>query len=238
MRVIGIDTTTKVFCLALVQDEKILERLIVEGDGYHAEDFVMHLEAVLQKQALQKEAIDGYAISIGPGSLTGVRVGLSFLKGLGFATGKPVVGVPTLYAIAYEARDETACVCPMLLTRREQLFWALYLFSQEPPSLVEASCSPIEELLQEMPDREILFLGSGALVYRGLIEDRLGEMARFGENRISHPDPATIAILGLESIRDGAVPPLDTLEPIYLGLDREMKIRPVIRSNHSKGHHV
>jgi tRNA threonylcarbamoyladenosine biosynthesis protein TsaB len=216
MNVIGVDTTTKAFCLALLQDGKVLERLVIEEDGYHAEDFIVHLEEVLRRQALHKADIDGYAISIGPGSLTGVRVGLSFLKGLGFATGKPVVGIPTLYAIAFEARDEAGCVCPALLTRREQLFWALYQFSQEPQALLGASCTPIEALLREMPDREIFFLGSGALAFRGLIEEHMGEKARFSENKICHPDPAVIAAIGLERIRKGDVPVLDTLEPIYV----------------------
>ena len=216
MRVIGIDTTTRAFCLALVQDSKILERLLVEEGGYHAEDFIMYLEEMLQRQALKEEDIDGYAISIGPGSLTGMRVGLSFLKGLGYATGKPVVPVETLYAIAYEAKGEAECICPVLLTKREQLFWALYSFLPEGQSLVEASCTPIEGLLQALPQREIFFLGSGAVAFRALIGQHRGIQARFAKREVYHPDPAVIAMIGLENIREGNVPALDTLEPLYL----------------------
>lgn len=216
MHIIGIDTTTRAFCLALVQDSKILKRLLIEEGGYHAEDFIVYLEEMLQRQALKKEDIDGYAISIGPGSLTGVRVGLAFLKGLGYATGKPVVPVATLYAIAYEAKDEAECVCPVLVTKREQLFWALYAFSPEEYPLVEASCTPIDGLLQALPRREILFLGSGAVAFRALIGRHRGIRARFAEREVFHPDPAVVAMIGLESIREGNVPALDELEPIYL----------------------
>lgn len=217
MRVIGVDTTTKAFCMALVQDTSVLERLVIDDGGYHAEDLVAHLENILKRQKMGKDDIDGYAISIGPGSLTGVRVGLAFLKGLGYATGKPVIPVETLYAIAFEARKEAECVCPVLLTRRQQLFWALYLFSRVPPLLVEASCTSIEELLKEMPpEREILFLGTGVHAHRMLIEERMGQRARFGKSAIGHPDAAVIAMIGLQRIREGDIPEIGTLEPIYV----------------------
>jgi tRNA threonylcarbamoyladenosine biosynthesis protein TsaB len=216
MYVIGIDTTTKAFCLALVQDGETLERLIIDEGGYHSEDFIAHLEDVLRRRGLYKGDIDGYSISIGPGSLTGVRVGLSFCKGLGYATGKPVVGVATLYAIAYGARDGAACVCPVLVTRRDRLFWALFRFSPEEHIVVEASCTKIDGLLKVMPRREILFLGNGALACKSLIEQQMGSLAQFGEKMISHPDPAVVAMLGLGRIRKGDVPALDELEPIYL----------------------
>lgn len=215
MRMIGVDTTTKAFCLALIQDGKILERVVVENGGYHAEDFIAHLEEVLRRRSLRKEDIDGYAVSIGPGSLTGVRVGLSFCKGLGYATGKPVAGISTLYAVAYAAREEAACICPVLLTRRHRLFWALYCFLPEAGTVVEPSCTEIEGLLQSLPQREILFEGSGSLAHRTSIEERMGSNARFGR-QVSRPDPAVIALIGLERIRQGDVPDLDTLEPIYL----------------------
>jgi tRNA threonylcarbamoyladenosine biosynthesis protein TsaB len=225
MKVIGIDTTTKVFGMALVQDGTVLERLSIEGNGYHTEDCIVHLEEVLRKQALHKEHIDGYALSIGPGSLTGVRVGLSFLKGLGYATGKPVVGIETLYAIAHEAREGDACICPLLLTRGSHLFWALYLFSPQHKTLVDASCTPIDGLLDALPRRETLFVGSGARVFEPLIEEHAGKRARFGDTGVEHPDPAVIAMLGLERIREGNIPEIDTLEPIYLQHDRGTKIK-------------
>lgn len=216
MKVIGIDTTTKAFCMALVQDEEVLERLIIEEREYRTEQFIVYLQGMLESQSLHRDDIDGYAISIGPGSLTGVRVGLSFCKGLGYAMGKPVVGIPTLYAIAYRTRERTSCICPVLLTRRERLFWALYLFVPEERTLVDTSCTTADKFLQMLPAREILFLGTGALGSRALIEQKMGNRAFFEEKSIAHADPATIAMLGIKHIRKGNVPPLDELEPIYL----------------------
>jgi tRNA threonylcarbamoyladenosine biosynthesis protein TsaB len=216
MNVIGIDTTTRAFCMALVQEEKVLERIRVDDTGYHSEELLVYLQGMLQRQDLSKEDIDGYAISIGPGSLTGVRVGLAFLKGIGFAMGKPVVPVETLYAIARGARESGDPVCVALSTKRDRLFWAAYEFSPQDTVLCGISCTTIEELLTGIPLREMFFIGSAAHLYKERIRERLGELARFGQQSVAHADPAVIAAIGLEKIRKGDIPALDTLEPIYL----------------------
>ncbi len=216
MKVIGIDTTTKTFCMALIHDKKVLERLIIQEDEYRTENLICYLQELLERHSLQKSDIEGYAVSIGPGSLTGVRVGLAFCKGLGFATRKPVVGISTLYAIACTSKDTAPCICPVLLTKRARLFWALYLFDPEHCTLREPSCSPVEEFLRELPKRDLCFLGTGALTFRSMIEQKMGERACFEGEDVFHADPAVIALLGLERIQSGEVPPLDELEPVYL----------------------
>jgi tRNA threonylcarbamoyladenosine biosynthesis protein TsaB len=216
MKVIGIDTTTRTFCMALIRDEKVLERLIVHENEYCTENLICYLQEILKRRSLRKDDIDGYAVSIGPGSLTGIRVGLAFCKGLGFATGKPVVGISTLRAIACKSNEKAACVCPVLLTKRDRLFWALYLFAPEQRTLQEPSCSTVEEFLQKLPKRKIRFLGTGALKFRSMIEQKMGEKACFEEEDVFHADPAIVAMLGEKHIERGDVPLLDTLEPIYL----------------------
>ncbi|MCK4585623.1 tRNA (adenosine(37)-N6)-threonylcarbamoyltransferase complex dimerization subunit type 1 TsaB, partial [candidate division WOR-3 bacterium] len=129
MNIIGLDTTTHSFCIGLIQGEKIHSRIIVDNKGFHSEEFLHYLEKILKEHNLTEMEIDGYAISIGPGSLTGIRVGLAFLKGIGFVTGKPVVPVETLFAVAYEFRDSKEYICPVLTTKKKKVFCALYRFS-------------------------------------------------------------------------------------------------------------
>ena len=217
MNIIGLDTTTHSFCIGLIQGEKILSRIIVENKGFHSEEFLDYLEKILLKHNLTKMEIDGYAISIGPGSLTGIRVGLAFLKGIGFVTGKPVVPVETLFAVAYEFRDSKEYICPVLTTKKRKVFCALYRFkagSQE--TIMEQNCIEIERLLDLLPEKDILFLGSGALQYRDEIITRRGEKAHFEIEMIYHTDPAVVAVIGLKKIGEGDFPSIDELEPIYL----------------------
>ena len=235
MNIIGLDTTTSSFCIGLLQSDKILGRIIVNDEGFHSENFLNYLQKLLNDHKMKKTDIEGYAISIGPGSLTGIRVGLAFLKGIGLVTGKPIVPVETLYAIAYEFSKSEEYICPILTTKKKKVFCALYRFSlvaassclRESPRyerikndgeeiVIEQSCIRIEELLDLLPEKNILFLGSGALQHKDEIKNICGERANFEEHLIIHPDPAVVALIGLSKIREGKVPPLDKLEPVYL----------------------
>ncbi len=243
MKVVGLDTTTSSLCLGLIQGEKTLNRIIIKDKGFNSEEFLEYYERILNENNLTTKDIDGYTISIGPGSFTGIRVGLAFLKGIGLVTGKPVVPVETLYSIAYEFEDSKKYVCPILKTKKEKVFCALYRFSsvaagscpernrrislRESPryeriknyreeTVIEQSCIRIEELLNLLPENDILFVGNGALEYKDEIIMRCGKRARFEKRMLTHPDPVVVALIGLSKIRRGEVPPLDKLEPIYL----------------------
>ncbi|TET18430.1 MAG: tRNA (adenosine(37)-N6)-threonylcarbamoyltransferase complex dimerization subunit type 1 TsaB [Candidatus Cloacimonadota bacterium] len=217
MYVVGIDTTTRNFCIALVNDRRVLGRMIVTGKGFHSEECIVYLQDLLKEHALSNQDIGGYAISIGPGSLTGVRVGLAFLKGIGFAEGKPVIPVETLLAIGYEFRGSEKLICPVLETRRNRVFTALYQFTDSGQrTIVEQSCSEIRVLLEKLPGKEILFIGSGARIYRDVIVQQCGKGAHFSAIELTHPDPALVAFIGLERMIKGTVPELEAVEPIYL----------------------
>lgn len=235
MNIIGLDTTTHSFCIGLIQGEKILSRIIVDNKGFHSEEFLHYLEKILKEHNLTEMEIDGYAISIGPGSLTGIRVGLAFLKGIGFVTGKPVVPVETLFAVAYEFRDSKEYICTVLTTKKKKVFCALYRFSSvdagfslresslyeqikndEEETVIEQSCIRIEKLLDYLPEKDILFLGSGALQYKDEIITRCGKRAHFEMKMIHHPDPTVVALIGFIKISEGDFPSIEELEPIYL----------------------
>lgn len=235
MNIIGLNTTTHSFCLGFIQNEEGLDRIVIEDKGYRSEEFLNYLEKILRKHNLTKTEINGYVISIGPGSLTGIRVGLAFLKGIGFSTGKPIVPVKTLYAIAYEFRSSKEYICPILLAKKNKVFCALYRFGsggsgsilRRSPDvqksnrnagekLIEQTCAKIEELLDLLPKEKVLFVGNGAEAYKKEIIARCGEKASFIRKIINHPDPVVVARIGLEKIKNGDIPPLDSLEPIYL----------------------
>jgi tRNA threonylcarbamoyladenosine biosynthesis protein TsaB len=235
VKVVGLDTTTSSLCLGLIHGEKTLNRIIIKDKGFNSEEFLEYYERILNENNLTTKDIDGYAISIGPGSFTGIRVGLAFLKGIGFVTGKPVVPVETLYSIAYEFNDSKEYVCPVLKTKKEKVFCALYRFSsvaagsclRESPrykrikndreeTVIEQSCIKIEGLLNLLPEKDILFVGNGALEYKDEIITRCGKRARFEKGMLTYPDPVVVALIGLSKIREDKVPPLDKLEPIYL----------------------
>ena len=109
MIVLGIETATAVCAVALVDDDVVRAERRYEIPQAHSEKLMECVDDCLKSAGLALSSIDGIAISIGPGSFTGLRIGLSVAKGLAFATDKPVVGVPTLEALAVTTRAEGCC---------------------------------------------------------------------------------------------------------------------------------
>lgn len=216
MYVVSLDTTTKTFCLGCVQDENVLGRIIITGEGYQSENFLLYLKRILDDVKISIQDVDCFSISIGPGSLTGVRVGLSFLKGIGYSLNIPVIPVNTLYAIFYEFKEKKKNVCPMLLTRKNRVFCALYHFDGvQDSTVIEQTCLEVEEFLDVVPEDETFFVGSGAVHFRDTIKKKMGDIAHFG-GVLLFPDPAVIALIGQEKMKKGTIPQIDKLEPIYL----------------------
>lgn len=232
MNIIGLDTTTHSFNLALVRNDTVLEEINTEDETYHSEDFIVYLSDLLKRHNMGKDDIDGYAISSGPGSLTGIRVGFAFLKGIGFSQGKPIVPVKTLYAIAFEFRHKSKLVCPVIATIRDKVFSALYRFRTtflesrqmlEPSSkntymgetVIKQKYLDINEAISMLPEEDILFVGNGAEHYKKQITEFF-KRAEFSGGSIKHPNASTIAMIGLRKIQKGIVPDLENLKPDYV----------------------
>jgi tRNA threonylcarbamoyladenosine biosynthesis protein TsaB len=100
MKVLGIDTSTSCGSIGLVFGESIVSEFLLNSSVTHSERLLRAIEFVLKEARCMMEDLDGWAISLGPGSFTGLRIGVSAIKGLAFATGKPVAGVSTLDVLA------------------------------------------------------------------------------------------------------------------------------------------
>ncbi len=101
MKILGIDTATPFLALGVVEDDKVLSELRFNAGQTHAQILIPSIDRVLNEASLKLEELDGIAISIGPGSFTGLRIGLATAKGLCFASGKPLISVPTLDGLVY-----------------------------------------------------------------------------------------------------------------------------------------
>lgn len=232
MRVLGIDTATTTASVALVEDGKLIceevrsaseqsGRLLSEGRGNHAEILLPLVDTVLHKAHLPLTEISALAVSIGPGSFTGLRIGLSTVKGLAYGWEIPVVGISTLLAMATRVAGWEGLICPFLDARKRETYAALFrkkadTLERLTPDMVSSPDEIIEKMKALDTLERCLFIGDGTKVYGNLITNALGErgLATLGE---SFPSTAyAVAQLGEERLRRQELDSLGDVVPLYL----------------------
>ena len=126
MKILAFDTSATVATVALCDNERLLAEYTVNNGNTHSETLLPMIESLLGHFSMSVSDVDLFAVSVGPGSFTGVRIGAATLKGLAFASDKPCVGVSTLEAIAENLSVCKGLICPVMNARRAQVYTALF----------------------------------------------------------------------------------------------------------------
>ena len=126
MKILSVDSSAIVASVALSDDGRLLAEYTLNNKNTHSETLLPMIESLLSFFSMSADDVDLFAVSTGPGSFTGVRIGTATVKGLAFAKGKPCVGVSTLEAIAYNLRFHKGIVCPVMNARRSQVYTAIF----------------------------------------------------------------------------------------------------------------
>lgn len=216
MLVLGIETSTLQGGVAIVGEAGLVSEYTLNVEVTHSERLLPAIDRVLQDAGLALADLGGLAVSIGPGSFTGLRVGLSTVKGLAYATGLPVAAVSTLEAMAWALPGARGPICPVLDARKNEVYAAL--FQHAPDGLEtlveEAALSP--EALCAKIKKPTLFLGDGLVPYGDLFRERLGERYLLPPAIQRGPRPACVAALGRALLLRGEAGVLADLVPRYL----------------------
>jgi len=216
-RLLVVDTATSAGSVAIGQGERLLGEIVLNVTATnHTDRLLVILRDLLRQVALPIEQLDAFAVVLGPGSFTGLRVGVATVKGLALATGKPVVGVSSLEALAWQVPCADLPVCALLDARKSEVYAALYAWEHQQLAILhEARVLPPEQCLARLQG-EILFVGDGALTYRELIRERMGSRARFAPWP-SHLSRASNALVpALAALRRQEHIPLEGLVPTYI----------------------
>ncbi|MCX7817384.1 MAG: tRNA (adenosine(37)-N6)-threonylcarbamoyltransferase complex dimerization subunit type 1 TsaB [Syntrophales bacterium] len=217
MRVLAVDTSGSSLSVALREDNKLLGEILLNTGRHHSETFLPVIDIILKKGDLTIHDVDLFACTTGPGSFTGLRIGVSTMKALALASGKPIVGVSTLAALAMNAHISGLPVCSILDAKRGQIFWGVYVASAsgEIESRVPDRLSSIDDMLGTVGERTV-FVGDGALAFRAVIEERLKGSCVFAPVDGHQVRASNVGTLGLWKFRrDGGEDPL-TFVPRYL----------------------
>jgi tRNA threonylcarbamoyladenosine biosynthesis protein TsaB len=210
MLVLALDTTTSSSSCAVTRDGVVVYELVNETPGAHAGHLPRDLMSVLERAGLRLADVHAFAVATGPGSFTGLRIGIATMQGLAFAEGKPLIGISGFDALAHRAAATTR-VATWVDAWRGEVFAALYDGGREVETPVV--CKP-ERLLDTMRGQPTLFIGDGAAAHRGVIEQMMGDAARVADP-VSPPLAGAIGMLAHAAGAHGVNPP-DAIRPLYV----------------------
>ncbi len=174
MKILGIDSSIPRGSVALLKNKRILAQANIQGNSTYSDQILGVVDRVLVETGTNLEGIDGFCLTVGPGSFTGLRVGASLVKGLVLATEKPFVGVGTLEAIALLGTPTKNQICAILDARKKEVYSARFRLTEGTlERLSPDRAMPPEQLCQEVTEPTV-FVGSGLDTYSDLLSSRLG----------------------------------------------------------------
>ncbi len=225
MKILAVDTTTPMLTAAVWEDGVVLGEYSLNNKKAHSQKLMPLVEQLLQETSVSLEEIDLFAAANGPGSFTGIRIGLACMKALAQVTGKPVAAVNTLEGLAYNAFGEERPVFVLLDGGRRRVYAAEYRYENGKMMCVtEAYAATIEEVAQSLQGRQVLLAGDGGTLYA----EELGFPCLTG--RRSMPMASSVAMAASMSTTVTA----EELNAIYISkpqAQRELEERLQKRSN-------
>jgi tRNA threonylcarbamoyladenosine biosynthesis protein TsaB len=221
MKILAIETSTMLGGVAIMDDlSGLIAEVRLNVKSTHSERLMTGIDHVLRQAGLGISDMDVFAVAIGPGSFTGLRIGLSTVKGFSYATGKPIVPVPTLEAIAWNFPYCRYPVCTMLDARKKEVYTALFKWDGENfLRLIDEMSIKVDRLLEQMMPyvrRKLVFTGEGALIYRDTIVEAMGRRAIFATPEKMIPSPANVASIGIRKASKGEFSEPVSLIPFYI----------------------
>lgn len=217
MKILAIETSTMLGGVAIAGEKRgLIAETRLNVKTTHSERLMTAVHNTLLQSDLSLDDIDVYGVAIGPGSFTGLRIGLSTVKGLSCATGKPLVAVPTLDAFAMNFPCSTYPVCLMLDARKSEVYAAVFEWSEGKFEKVYGEMTARPDNLLVQLKGKTLFAGEGAVLYQDIIRESLGDRAVFASPEKMVPSPANVAVLGLSRALAGEYTDAAAAVPLYI----------------------
>ncbi|MEI6776191.1 MAG: tRNA (adenosine(37)-N6)-threonylcarbamoyltransferase complex dimerization subunit type 1 TsaB [Chloroflexales bacterium] len=213
---LAIDTATTITGLALCDEGEILAECVWTSGRHHSAQLMPQMDLLLRHVGVGRESLRAVAVALGPGSWSGLRVGLSVAKGVALAGGMPIIGVSSLEALAYQQQRGGVPIYPLIRLGRDRFASAEFAFDNGIERRSPDHNIGLDTLCAEVVDRA-LFCGDLNAAVRGQIQAILGERAIFPSPAATLRRPGFLAELAWQRFQSGACDDSVALEPIYLG---------------------
>lgn len=217
MLILAFDTSTRAISVALLEDERPFAELTFAVDRHHSETLLAAIDHLLRLSGREISQVELLSCTVGPGSFTGLRIGVATAKGLAFARSIPIAGISTLEALAVNQVFRGIPVCPLLDAKKNQVYCGLYqVFAEGPPEiLISDRLLAIAEIMAEI-QAPTIFVGDGAIKYRVALQQTLAEKALFAPSFHNRITAVAVGISGFRRYQEGKVCNAGSLKPIYL----------------------
>ncbi len=216
MKILGIDTSTKIATIAVIDEEKVLGEYTLNQEMSHSENLIPMIKELLNNLDMKIENIDLYGVAIGPGSFTGLRIGVAAIKSLAHLFNKAIVGISTLEAMAYNLPHNNIVV-PMLDARRDRVYTGVYSWENGLLKTIKADdVVEMEVLLKQLKDySSIVVNGDASILYKARLMDSLDDV-KFATKGQNICKATSICELALLKYNNNEVDDFYTLAPDYL----------------------
>jgi tRNA threonylcarbamoyladenosine biosynthesis protein TsaB len=229
MKILAVDTATKSCSVAVMDEQSVISEYTVNHKETHSRFLMGMIHAILDICRLTVIDLDGFAVTIGPGSFTGLRIGLSAIKGFALATGKPLVGISTLEVLAYQISGSDKLICPMMDARRDEVYTARYYFNDQ-----KLECQQLPQVAS--PEKAIeninvpcIMVGDGSMRYQALIKSRLGSMGIFANFTQQVIRASTVGHIAMQRFTLNDTDDVSRIEPFYIRKsDAEKNLKPTL----------
>lgn len=226
MKILAVDTATTSCSVAIVDKDTLLAEITNVREQTHSKHLMNMINTVIGFSGLSLSGLDGFAVTRGPGTFTGLRIGISSVKGLATASGKPIVGVSSLDALAMQVSLSSYFICPLLDARKGEVYFSRYRFREG--SLIkeiEEQVFPPEKAVSDL-NEECIFVGNGALLYQEMILNKLGESAHFAMSFQNTIRASTVAHLSMHRFIKADTDDIGMFVPHYIRKsDAELKLK-------------
>lgn len=231
MRIVAIDSSSMVASIAVAEDDVILAEYTINHKKTHSQTLLPMLDEIKKMIELDMDSIDAIAITGGPGSFTGLRIGSATAKGIGLALDIPIVNVPTMDAMAYNLYGIQGIICPIMDARRTQVFTGLYRFEGgEMVTVKEQQPMDLLELIAEINEigEKVTFTGDAIVSYGNIIRDNIKVDFDFPPAHLSRQRAAALAALAIDYLnndRQDRIESSNEHSPEYLRLSQAERER-------------
>lgn len=240
MKILAIDSSGLTATAALVEEERTIAEYTVDYKKTHSQTLLPMISNMMQMIDMDASEVDAIAVSGGPGSFTGLRIGSATAKGLGLALGKPLIHVPTVDAMAYSVYGCQDIICPIMDARRNQVYTGLYTFTVKDEEngtntvreyvfriLRMQMAVPVSDLVRRLNNygRPVVFLGDGVPVYRDMLLDTLKVPCTFTPSYMNRQRAAVVGALGLRYFKAGNFESAAEHKPEYLRVSQAERER-------------